>query len=146
MVERQEGDYGLVIRPSVKMVRRRPFTIICGRRRGAMSALASTLPKADCPLTTNYCRSEVRCVENPVANMTVRQTGVMRHLGGWHVALISRADQHRRLQSNWRSCCRENQNISDTALPAWVRIGQSISPAPRPLFALGSKRSNRLFR
>jgi len=44
-------------------------------RDKAMSAFAQ-LPSESClSVPTNYCRSAVRCVENPVVNTTVRKTG-----------------------------------------------------------------------
>ena len=52
---------------------------------------------------------------------TVRQTGDLRHLGGWHVALTSRADQHRRLQSNAPSCYRETQHFRDKAVSPFAQ-------------------------
>ena len=69
------------------MERERPWCARCHNRtvltsaRRQLSTIAA--PKAACRLTTNYCRSAVRCAENPVANTTVRQTGVYGQGAGY---------------------------------------------------------------
>ena len=87
-------------------------------------------------LTSNHCRSAVRYVENPVANTTMRQTGVF---GTYY------SDSRQQFK------CRENQDLSDMIAFPFLRCQLLISgrayreqilkndlaeigvPAPRPV-------------